>query len=49
MLGIRMVGGFGYLPPDTPLEVFLEIAPVLNLVPAAGPSLNGGAGLRICL
>jgi len=44
--GVRMVGGFAWLPEGTPLDVFLEIAPVLDLAPATEMSVNGGLGMR---
>jgi hypothetical protein len=45
-LGIRVVGGIAWWPRDVPLDVFLEIAPILDLAPATELSANGGIGAR---
>lgn len=44
--GMRFLLGTAYLIPDTPLEAFAEIAPVLRLTPSVGSNLDGGVGLR---
>jgi hypothetical protein len=44
--GVRIVGGFSWLPVDVPLDVFLEIAPIVDLAPETETSLNGGVGVR---
>lgn len=46
VLGVRFVGGLGWYPRDSPLEVFVEVAPILDVVPATEFSANGGLGLR---
>jgi hypothetical protein len=46
LLGIRIVGGFAYWPKNTPLDIFVEIAPVVDLAPATELSANGGIGIR---
>lgn len=45
-LGVRIVGGIAFLPRNTPLDIFLEIAPILDLAPATEMRLNGGIGIR---
>jgi hypothetical protein len=45
-IGIRIVGGVGYFLPEVPLDVFVEIAPVVDLVPETAVGMNGGIGLR---
>jgi hypothetical protein len=44
--GVRIVGGLAWLPAQTPLDVFLEIAPIVDLAPSTSSSLNGGVGVR---
>jgi len=46
VVGIRMVGGAAYFLPKVPMDVFVEIAPVLDLLPETSGSLNGGIGIR---
>ncbi len=46
IFGLRIVGGFAWWGRSVPLEVFLELAPILDLVPATEPSANGGIGIR---
>lgn len=45
--GLRAVAGIAYWLPRDPLEIFLELVPVLNLSPHGnGVDLNAGLGLR---
>jgi hypothetical protein len=44
--GIRIAGGLSWWPEGVPIDVFLEIAPVLDLTPATEMSANGGIGVR---
>lgn len=44
--GVRIAGGISWLPVDTPLDVFLEIAPIVDLTPETQTSVNGGVGIR---
>ncbi|MFN0159167.1 MAG: hypothetical protein ACKVRP_13985 [Bacteroidota bacterium] len=46
ILGIRVVGGLAYWPRGVPLDVFVEFAPILDLIPATEMSANGGIGAR---
>ncbi len=46
LLGVRVVGGFAFWPRGTPLDIFVEIAPVIDLAPATELSANGGIGIR---
>jgi len=46
LLGVRIVGGFAFWPKNTPLDIFVEFAPVLDLAPATEMSANGGVGIR---
>lgn len=48
-LGIRGVLGGFWMPRGTIIDVFVEIAPVLDLVPATDFSFDGGIGLRFYL
>jgi len=46
LLGVRIVGGLAYWPRSAPIDIFVEIAPVMDLVPATELSSNGGIGIR---
>jgi hypothetical protein len=46
LLGVRIVGGLVFWPRNTPIDVFLEFAPVLDLAPATEMTANGGIGVR---
>ncbi len=45
-IGIRIPVGAEYILEAYPFSVFLEIAPVIDLVPETGTELNGGLGFR---
>lgn len=45
-LGVRIVGGIAYMVYEVPLDVFLEIAPIMDLIPATRLAMNGGIGVR---
>jgi hypothetical protein len=47
VLGLRISGGIAWWPRSAPIDVFLEIAPILDLVPATELSMNGGIGARL--
>ena len=49
LFGIRMVGGIAWWPKDTPIDIFLELAPIIDLAPASEFSMNGGLGVRYYL
>jgi hypothetical protein len=44
--GVRGVFGIAWLPRSTPLDVFVEIAPVLQLVDYTGFGIDAGLGVR---
>jgi hypothetical protein len=46
LVGVRVVGGFAFWPKNTPLDIFAEIAPIIDLAPATELSANGGVGIR---
>lgn len=46
LLGVRFVGGFAFWPRNTPLDIFVEFAPILDLAPATEMTANGGIGVR---
>lgn len=46
VIGIRIVGGLAYDIRGAPMDVFFEIAPVVDLLPQTAGSLNGGIGVR---
>jgi hypothetical protein len=45
-LGVRGVVGLDYMFAGIPLDLFLELAPVLDLVPATELNMNGALGIR---
>jgi hypothetical protein len=45
-VGVRLVGGVSYIFDNAPLDVFFEIAPIMDLVPKTELDFNAGAGLR---
>lgn len=46
IIGMRIAGGLAWWGKTVPLDVFLEIAPILDLAPATELSANGGIGIR---
>lgn len=45
-LGVRGVVGINYLMRKVPLDFFIEIAPILDLIQSTEFSINGGIGAR---
>ena len=45
-LGIRFGVGLVWLPRNAPIDVFVEIAPLLDIIPATEFSVNAGLGFR---
>lgn len=45
-VGVRIPGGIEWWPRNTPLDVFAEVVPVLDLAPKTKFSFNGGVGIR---
>lgn len=43
---VRGVLGIAWLPRETPIDVFLEIAPSLQLTPSTGFGIDAGLGAR---
>lgn len=46
VIGIRVPVGLSYIFADTPLDIFLEIVPTLNLIPSTDFDIDGGIGIR---
>lgn len=44
--GVRVPVGLCYIPQKAPIDLFLEIAPLLDLAPATEFGLTGGMGIR---
>lgn len=44
--GARVPLGLVHFIKDTPLDVFIEVAPIMDLAPETEVSANGGIGLR---
>jgi hypothetical protein len=45
-LGVRGVIGIGYLFREAPIDLFFEMAPILDVTPSTELSINGGFGAR---
>lgn len=45
-IGVRIPGGIEWWPRNTPLDVFLEVAPILDLAPKTEFTFNGAVGVR---
>ncbi len=45
-LGVRVPLGLDYVFEEAPVDVFLELAPVVNLIPETELGLSGGIGVR---
>ncbi len=48
-LGARLPFGASYLPSSDPIELFVELAPVVELVPDIGLDIDGIVGIRVYL
>lgn len=44
--GIRGVFGIAWFPHSTPIDVFVELVPVLQLTPSTGLGIDAGLGIR---
>ena len=45
-IGVRGVIGLEYIFKDAPFDIFIELAPTMDIVPATGLWLQGGLGAR---
>ena len=45
-VAVRGVFGIAWLPHNTPIDVFLELAPSLQFIPSTGFGLDAGLGAR---
>lgn len=45
-IGVRIPLGISWAPSGTPIDVFLELAPIVDLVPDTDMDINGGLGIR---
>lgn len=48
-LGVRAPVGVSWIPAKVPLDLFVEVAPVLNLFPDSALSVSAAIGLRYWL
>ena len=46
LFGIRGVGGINYWASQYPIELFIELAPVLELTPNVDTDIDAGIGIR---
>lgn len=49
VIGARFPVGINYIFEEAPLDLFLELAPILNLAPDTDFHIGGGVGLRFYL
>lgn len=45
-IGVRVVGGLAWYLRDAPIDIFVEIAPILDFAPSTDFQVNGGLGAR---
>lgn len=48
-IGARIPVGISYIFAEAPLSAFLEIAPIVDLVPSTGFGISGGIGIRFTI
>ncbi len=48
-VGVRGVAGLAWLFERSPFELFIEIGPLMNVVPKTEPDITGGIGIRFYL
>lgn len=46
LLGLRIPLGITYLFADAPLDIFLEVVPILDIVPETDVDINAAIGIR---
>jgi len=46
IFGVRGVAGLNYIFDVTPLDIFIELVPILDIAPKVGFDLNGAIGIR---
>ena len=46
VLGVRIPVGLAYMFESAPLDIFMEIAPILNVIPSTDFDAGGGLGIR---
>lgn len=46
IIGARIPVGVNYLFDDSPIGLFLEVAPIINLIPSTDFDVDGGLGVR---
>jgi len=49
VIGARVPVGLNYLFEDSPIGLFIEVAPVLDILPSTDFHVNGGVGVRFYL
>lgn len=45
-VGVRIPVGLNYIFASAPIDIFLEVVPVMNLIPSTDFDVNGGLGIR---
>lgn len=49
VIGVRVPVGISYIFEEAPLDLFLEVAPTINLAPSTDFDINGALGIRVHL
>lgn len=45
-IAARVMFGVNIIPRNVPLEIFVEVGPLIGFVPAVGAGVDGGVGIR---
>lgn len=45
-VGVRIPVGLDYIFSSAPIDIFLEVVPVMDFIPSTNFNLNGGVGIR---
>lgn len=45
-LGVRIDVGLVWIPRNAPIDVFIELAPIMDIIPETSFAMNGGIGVR---
>lgn len=48
-IGVRIPIGLAYMFRDEPVDIFIELAPILDIAPKTEFNLNGAVGVRLYL
>lgn len=46
LVGVRLPVGISYLPAKAPVEMFIELAPIMDIVPSTDLEISAALGIR---